>query len=254
LLGCIARSRKKFGVNNAVNYSIALTRGRAHQTDNRRSQTMKSILITALALAAMFAAKPAHADTQTFPEDWHGEWCGKMTADGVGVIMTRQTWDCSSVHKVIITRNEMNNGGGEECKLMKGRMDDEAFHAELVCHSKTDPNWNWKVDFTKTFQNSLVIKFTDPIVVHDGAKPKTTTPPLPECNEVHVEDTLRRLTHITTVVETKNIPSKDPTESRFCKSEVLGASGSLVEVVYELRWTSASEGRFTLSVQGGRVM
>ena len=75
-----------------------------------------------------------------------------------------------------------------------------------------------------------------------------------DCNETTVQEALKRITHATTIIETKNIPSEDVENSRFCKSEILAANGALLEIVYELRWTSASEGRFWLQTKGGRVL
>ena len=77
---------------------------------------------------------------------------------------------------------------------------------------------------------------------------------LPVCDADDVQETLKRVTHLTTVVETKNIKSDNLTESRFCKAEIVAANGSMIEVVYELRWTSQTEGRFWLQIKGARYL
>jgi hypothetical protein len=77
---------------------------------------------------------------------------------------------------------------------------------------------------------------------------------LPDCDSDKVLATLQRVTSATTVVEAKNIRSTDPENLRYCKAEVLTANGRLVEFVYELTWTSESEGRFWLQTKGGRVL
>ena len=77
---------------------------------------------------------------------------------------------------------------------------------------------------------------------------------LPDCDVGHVERTLKRVSNAITIVETRNISSDDPTELRFCKSEILTSTGQLAEVIYELRWTSESEGRYWLQIKGGRML
>jgi hypothetical protein len=75
-----------------------------------------------------------------------------------------------------------------------------------------------------------------------------------DCDDPQVRETLLRVTHAQTIVETNNIPSDDLNNFRFCKSEVLEANGRLAELIYEVRWTSASEGRFYLQIKGGRFL
>jgi hypothetical protein len=85
------------------------------------------------------------------------------------------------------------------------------------------------------------------------------TKTLPECDGQGAEETLIRVARlgyatITTVIQTSNIKSNNPTESRFCRSEALTTSGGMVEFVYELRWTSETDNRFWLQVKGGRYL
>jgi hypothetical protein len=81
------------------------------------------------------------------------------------------------------------------------------------------------------------------------------TKPLPECDDSGVEATLRRVApHIITVIETKNIRSTDPTESRFCRTEALVSNGRMLEAIYELRWTSETDNRYWLQIKGGRFL
>lgn len=99
-------------------------------------------------------------------------------------------------------------------------------------------------DFSKPLATMPLIQ--DNVAQHAGAKE------LPDCDDSRVRETLTRVTHLTTIVETKTIRTNDPTKSRFCKSEILASNGRLAEIVYELRWVSESEGRFWLQTQGGR--
>jgi hypothetical protein len=74
------------------------------------------------------------------------------------------------------------------------------------------------------------------------------------CDEEHVEKTLRRVApYITEVLEITDARSKDPTEVRLCKAEVVNAYGRMLVVVFELRWTSETDGRYWLQIRGGRV-
>jgi hypothetical protein len=83
---------------------------------------------------------------------------------------------------------------------------------------------------------------------------------LPECDNPNVEETLLRVsrnsgyTSINTVIQTSNIRSNDPTESRFCRSEVLTYGGRMLEFIYELRWTSETDGRYWLQMKGRRYL
>ena len=93
------------------------------------------------------------------------------------------------------------------------------------------------------------------IVPHVQAGTKT----LPECDSQQVENTFTRVAHvgnstIATVIQTTNVKSNDPTESRFCRSEALTTSGRMYEFIYELRWTSETDNRFWLQVKGGRAL
>jgi hypothetical protein len=87
-----------------------------------------------------------------------------------------------------------------------------------------------------------------PVMAHAGTKE------LPNCDSDQVQETLIRVTRVRTIVDTRNITTSNPTESRFCKSEILTSNGLLAEAVYELRWTSEAEGRFWLQIQGGRIL
>jgi hypothetical protein len=93
-----------------------------------------------------------------------------------------------------------------------------------------------------------------PAVVHAGTKT------LPDCDAKWVEETLNRVSRqngsltIQKVIETKNIRSDDPTESRYCRSAVLTANGRMAEYVYELRWTSETDNRFWLQMKGSRYL
>jgi len=77
--------------------------------------------------------------------------------------------------------------------------------------------------------------------------------PLPDCDSEQVERTLLRVTEATTVIESKNVRSTDPDNLRFCKAEIL-MNNRLWEVVFELTWTSETEGRFWLKSRGGRLL
>src|SRR5262245_39487007 len=61
---------------------------------------------------------------------------------------------------------------------------------------------------------------------------------LPDCDDQMVEAALIKYARygyavIETVMNTSDVRSKDPTESRFCRSEALTTSGRMIEFVYE---------------------
>jgi len=80
---------------------------------------------------------------------------------------------------------------------------------------------------------------------------------LPECDNSEVEDALTKGARtaggaaIVKVIKTSNVKSQDPTEHRWCRSQVLTSAGSIHDVIYELSWTSEKERRFSLQVHGG---
>jgi hypothetical protein len=72
-----------------------------------------------------------------------------------------------------------------------------------------------------------------------------------DCDDAGVEKTLLRVTKAEAVLATANVRSNDPTEVRYCRSEVLTSNGRMAEVVYELRWTSETDNRFWLQIKAG---
>jgi hypothetical protein len=72
-----------------------------------------------------------------------------------------------------------------------------------------------------------------------------------DCDADHVQDTLQRVIHARKVISTKNVPSKDVSEERWCLGQVITSRGSFAEFAFTLRWTSASEGRYWLQTEGG---
>jgi hypothetical protein len=77
---------------------------------------------------------------------------------------------------------------------------------------------------------------------------------LPNCNNENVLRALTRAMTAQTILKARNAPSSDPDELRWCRAEVLTASGNFVEVAYFLQWTSKAELRFYLEVAGARRM
>jgi hypothetical protein len=74
-----------------------------------------------------------------------------------------------------------------------------------------------------------------------------------DCDATHVEATLRRVAPlVVTILNTTNVRSADTTEVRLCRSEVLNAYGRMLEVIYELRRASETDGRYFLQIKGGR--
>jgi hypothetical protein len=79
---------------------------------------------------------------------------------------------------------------------------------------------------------------------------------LPNCESSSVETALTRIYRwggsatITKVLNTEAVKSKDPTESRWCMSQVFLSSGRITVTIYELRWTSETDNRFWLQVKG----
>jgi hypothetical protein len=93
---------------------------------------------------------------------------------------------------------------------------------------------------------ATVFAATSFTIVHAGTKE------LEDCDSKGVQDTLKRVTHSRVILDTQEVPSDNLTEERWCRSHIIGESGVFREVIYNLRWTSETEGRYWLQVQASR--
>jgi hypothetical protein len=76
-----------------------------------------------------------------------------------------------------------------------------------------------------------------------------------DCSAGNVEKVLTEAARwggsmIVKVLDTANVKSRDVTEERWCMSHVLWSNGRIGNIVYNLKWTSETDGRFWLQVKG----
>jgi uncharacterized protein YraI len=76
---------------------------------------------------------------------------------------------------------------------------------------------------------------------------------LPACDSEQVQETLQHVSRALKILETTNLASKDPSEKRWCRSQLITSDNKWADVVFHIMWTSAAEGRFFLQLEAAKA-
>jgi hypothetical protein len=131
---------------------------------------MRKLLIALCACTAMVPAV-AHAsiDDAAFPLEMRGEWCTSLSANTRVITLTKKE---STDYCPFMTIKMFEIGDSKlPCELIKGRIQDDVFHAELSCSSRKDEKHQSNMDLRMRGESVVIVPGGD------AAPPLAAAPP-----------------------------------------------------------------------------
>lgn len=222
-----------------------------------------------IAIAAMLVATAATAHAEQMPFALQGQWCMTSGTPEIGNYIRAKNF-CRADRLMVFEVRQQGfwiKIANTEAKVMCVPRSVEAFNkgwdvaADCGADDLSTPVKRLDFSFVGNGED-LQIKgpWRETAQAdedkHDNAPKAGAVGEIANCKDSTVEEALTRIarwngsTTIIKVTNTTEIPSKNVSEARWCRSEALLSNGLMSEWIYELTWTSKTEGRFWLQVKG----